>query len=28
MDAHRDAAEELEAALQRWEQAQKELEAL
>jgi len=27
MDAHRDAAEELEAALARWEQAQKELEA-
>jgi ATP-binding cassette subfamily F protein 3 len=28
MDAHRDAAEELEGALQRWEAAQKELEAL
>jgi ATP-binding cassette subfamily F protein 3 len=28
MDAHRDAAEELEAALQRWEAAHKELEAL
>ncbi len=28
MDAHRDAAEELEAALTRWEAAQKELEAL